>query len=172
MPIEDGAVTPPATPVPAPAPAVLPAPEIPAPQPPVAQAVASETATPMAAGGQTVVSQVGISDDMKQFLSSSDFKMDWSRRRWVVVTSLSVMGMIMAAITGVLLTLLFFRADSDFENLLDVVTSLIWVNMFAILSIIGTYIGGAQWDATNFRTNVVEILKTSKRGIPPLPPTQ
>ena len=120
------------------------APEIPAPAPPVAQAVASETVTPTPDGGATSVSQVGISEDMKQFLSSSDFKMDWSRRRWVVIIALSVMGMIMAAITGVLLTLMFFRADSDFENLLDVVTSLIWVNMFAIMSIIGTMLRSSR----------------------------
>lgn len=139
---------------------------IPAPAPPVAQAVASTT-TQSTATGTATVSQVGISDDMKQFLSSSDFKMDWTRRRWVVIITLFILGIIISGISGVLCTLLFFREDSDFENLLDVVSTLIYVDIFAVLTIIGSYVFGAQYDASNFRSSVISIMNSTKgRGQP------
>lgn len=134
---------------------------VPIPEPPVAQAVAS-TATMETATGVTTVNQVGISDDMKNFLASSDFKMDWTRRRTAVYATLSGFGTIVAVITGAILALMFMRNGSDFERLLDVVTTLLYTSTGAIMMILGSYVFGAQYDASNFRSSVISIMNATK----------
>ena len=126
--------------------------------------VVTTTKTETTDTGTVQQSQIGISEDLKTFIASSDFKMDWTRRRLVVYTTLVVLGTIVVSISGVLVTLLFMRNGSDFERILDVVTTLIYVDIFAVMTLIGTYIGGAQYDSTNFRSSIVEILNASKSG--------
>ena len=126
--------------------------------------VVSTIKTETTENGIVQQSQIGISEDLKRFIATSDFKMDWSRRRWVVYTALIVLGTIITIITGVLVALLFMRNGSDFERLLDVVTTLIYADIFAVMTLIGSYVFGAQYDATNYRSSIVEMINISKNN--------
>lgn len=106
--------------------------------------------------------QDGLPDRLTQFLTNSDFKLDWTNRRKVIFYSLIGSGALFVLIIMTLLGFMLFNDQPVDPVLAGLISTAMWVITFAFVTIAGTYVFGSQFDINSFRNSVVNIVQATQ----------
>ena len=99
----------------------------------------------------------GIPDNLQTFLTQSDFRLDWSRRRKVIFYTLAAIGLIFFMNSLVVFWCILTGKALD-AQLAGLSTSLMWVLSTVFMAVIAAYLGASQIDVNGFRSSVTEMV--------------
>ena len=101
--------------------------------------------------------------DISKFMSMSDFRVDFSKRRKAVFIVTGYLGLLAGIITGVLLYCIVTNVhrgqpvDPTVGNIMSGLVTALFINVAAV---IGGYLIVPAWESSNFRKNFGDVMKT------------
>lgn len=101
--------------------------------------------------------------DISKFMSMSDFRVDFSKRRKAVFIVTGYLGLLAGVITGVLLYCIIVNVhrgqpvDPTVGNIMSGLVTALFINVAAV---IGGYLIVPAWESSNFRKNFGDVMKT------------
>lgn len=99
---------------------------------------------------------------LDKVISKDEFSTsNWTMRRGIIRKTLVFCAIVFSLILGFIAYLLVNKPDAKYDpNLVAILSGALTTIGFLALSVIGTYVGGATWDTTSYRSSISSLAST------------
>lgn len=107
-----------------------------------------------------------VPDHLKFILKDSEFSTsNWTNRRFIVKSALLYCMIAFSFIVIAVITLMYIKPEYRYDqNLTSILSTALTTLGFLTISIIGSYVFGAQWDTNSYRNSVSTIVSPNSNN--------